>query len=273
MNRQNPTLDEYLPALMQFIRQLSENYRKGEVSSWDDLVSEVENFFTPQNQKEVELALPGWDVMRSYENGLTQVHTIAVLVAIMTSPEYERSTEEQKGQMKWCGLLHDISKRVVKGQPDLTHAFRSGAQAVPILLQAGFWYAEIDGLENWITLTKNAVKEQDGREFQDNSKLPEIITGLDDIFKGNRAALIILKAVLFHWSFTTVKEWPCAAPLTADEVSAYLDDELLQILGPLILADSESWNLFDHETKERYRIEIAEAVDEIGALLEMASAG
>jgi len=85
--------------------------------------------------------------------------------------------------------------------------------------------------------------------------------------------LIILKAVLFHWSFTTVKEWPCAAPLTADEVSAYLDDELLQILGPLILADSDSWNLFDHETKERYRIEIAEAVGEIGALLEMASAG
>ena len=76
------------------------------------------------------------------------------------------------------------------------------------------------------------------------------------------------KAVLLHWSFTTVMEWPCAAPLTDEEVRVYLDDELLQILGPLILADSDSWNLFDPETKDRYRTEIAEAMHELGALLD-----
>jgi len=189
----------------------------------------------------------------------------------MTSPEYEGAVEERKDQMEWSGLLHDISKRVVKGQPDLTHAFRSGADAARILLQAGFWHQEFAGLENWITLTKNAVRDDDGPEIQDNSKLPEIMGGLEAIFGGNQAALVILKSILFHWSITTIKEWPCATPLTADEVSAYLDDELLQVLGPLIMADSDSWNLFDHETKERYQTEIRDAFVEIGGLLKTPS--
>lgn len=267
MNVQNPTVEEYLPELMRFIRKLSESYVHGSVTSWDALTSEVAAFFDHSRQAEIEQALPGWGEMAGYADGLTQAHTISVMIAIMTSPEYESASVKTKHQMEWSGLLHDISKRVVKGQPDLTHAFRSGAQAVYSLLNAGFWHQEYSDLESWIDLTKHAVKEENGRETQDNRKLPEILAGMGAIFGGNQDALIILKAILFHWSFTTIKEWPCASPITPAEVQAYLDDELLQVLGVLILADSDSWNLFDYETKERYREEIAEALTEISTTL------
>jgi hypothetical protein len=239
----------------------------GTITSDDTLAAEVAEFFDHSRHAEIEQALPGWTEMAGYADGVTQAHTISVMIAIMTSPGYENASAETRNQMEWSGLLHDISKRVVKGQPDLTHAFRSGAQAVRSLLKAGFWHHDYVDLEGWIDLTKQAVKEEDGREIQDNAKLPGIIKGMEAIFGGNQDALIILKAILFHWSITTIKEWPPASPITPEEICAYLDDELLQVLGVLILADSDSWNLFDIETKERYRGEIAEALTEIGAML------
>jgi hypothetical protein len=267
MNQQNPVLDEYLPELMRFIRKLSEGYVDGTITSEDTLTAEVAEFFDHARQAKTEQALPGWTEMAGYADGVTQVHTISVMIAIMTSPGYENASAETRNQMAWSGLLHDISKRVVQGQLDLTHAFRSGAQAVRSLLRAGFLHQEYADLEGWIDFTKQAVKEEDGREIQDNAKLPGIIKGMETIFGGNKDALIILKTILFHWSITTIKEWPPASPITPAEVRTYLDEELLQVLGVLLLADSDSWNLFDIETKERYREEIAEALTEIGAML------
>ena len=129
IKRLNPTLEGYLPALMYFVKRLSENYQNRKISNWEQMVTVVDDFFAQQDQDEFERALPGWREMTSYANGITQAHTIAVMVAILNSPEYQNASKELKNQMEWSGLLHDISKRVVKGQPDLTHAFRSGAPA------------------------------------------------------------------------------------------------------------------------------------------------
>ena len=108
--------------------------------------------------------------------------------------------------------------------------------------------------------------------IQDNRKLPQIIAGLEALFNGNQPAVIILKSILLHQSLSTVGEWPSAAPLSKAEMKEFLDQSVLLVLGSLILGDSDSWNLFDLETKQRYRTEIVMTLGEISALLEPPSA-
>jgi hypothetical protein len=53
-----------------------------------------------------------------------------------------------------------------------------------------------------------------------------------------------------HQSITSLTAWPVKAPLTADEVTAYVDKDNFTPLLVMMLADSGGWNLFDPPTLE-----------------------
>src|SRR5262249_2525110 len=182
----------------------------------------AQSFFTPARMDQVEALPPGWRAMCSQVGEATLTHVSAVLTALLLSPEYRRATADQQAFMEWIVLFHDVTKRVEPGRRDHTHSFRSAASAARALPAPGFAAtADYPGLiEDWVALTESAVTRPDGRmaDIQDNSKLPEIIAGIDRMFGRDSPAALVVQAVLLHMSITVVEDWPQAAPLTESEV-------------------------------------------------------
>ena len=99
--------------------------------------------------------------------------------------------------------------------------------------------------QDWFQLTNTATRfDEDLKlEIQDNSKLSAILGGAKRIFaEPTRSAV---SAITLHQSITSLAAWPVKAPLTDDQIKAYLDNELFPVLFALTLADSGGWNLFD----------------------------
>ena len=99
--------------------------------------------------------------------------------------------------------------------------------------------------QDWFDLTDTATRfgEDEKLQVQDNSKLPGILGGAKRIFaEPTRSAV---SAITLHQSITSLAAWPAKAPLTDDQIKAYLDKEIFPILFTLTLADSGGWNLFD----------------------------
>ena len=157
----------------------------------------------------------------------------------MNAPEYAAASGEEKTLMEWSALLHDFGKQTVIGQRDPIHAFRSAAQTAIILPNLGFEMRCDDPavIQTWKTLTQNAYLIRDGAAVPDNAKLTEIIAGIDLIFGVGQPGSYIVKTILFHMSLEAEKDWPCAAPLTNDEIQLYLDADLFRILSAQMLAD------------------------------------
>ena len=85
-------------------------------------------------------------------------------------------------------------------------------------------------------------------QVQDNSKLPRILSGARRIFaEPTRTAVSV---IALHQSITSLAAWPVKAPLTDDQVMAYVDKDIFPALLVLTLADSGGWNLFDPPTLE-----------------------
>ena len=83
-------------------------------------------------------------------------------------------------------------------------------------------------------------------QVQDNSKLPQILSGVGRIFaEPTRTAV---SAIALHQSITSLAAWPVKAPLTGDEIKASIDKDVFAALLVLTLADSGGWNLFDRST-------------------------
>ena len=73
---------------------------------------------------------------------------------------------------------------------------------------------------------------------------------MDGIYKcwgNNGPSTRILKAVLLHQSLPAVKDWSNAVLLTDKELSYSLTLEDMDVLGNLIIADSNSWNIFSDQ--------------------------
>ncbi len=269
MNTKIPQMSEHLPAFMSFVSTLAESYAKAELQSWQDVASPTREFFTSDYLDGFDRIIPGWKKMSSDADGQTMIHIVCVFIALLNSPEYQDALSDQKALLEWSILLHDIAKQSIEGQRDLTHAFRSAADAAVILSSLGFdpQMADPSFFLVWITETKNAYIFQNDVAIPDNAKLPEIISGIDAVFGTGQPGSLIVKSILFHMSLEAEKDWPCAAPFTGDEIQQYLDIDLLQLLGALMLADSASYNLFDHITRERYRSEILESLNHVRQLL------
>jgi hypothetical protein len=90
----------------------------------------------------------------------------------------------------------------------------------------------------------SAQRQVGERMVHDHSFLQEIIDGIHKCWGNNSPATRVLKAVLLHQSLPTLKDWSNAVLLTDKELSYSLTLEDMDVLGRLIIADSDSWNIF-----------------------------
>ena len=266
-----PAFDEYLPDLNDFVLELVGAYQSGDIRSWDELDTRVKAYFTPQRMEQVDAAVPGWQRMASFADGITLVHVMCVFLGLFILPEFQSLHREQQQLAKWIVLFHDVEKQVRKGGRDAVHGFRSAVVAAKELPNLGFpATAEYARLINpWSELAYTATKLSEGsaEPIQDNDNLPEILAGIDTMFGADTPAALIVKCVLLHMSINVVRDWPQAAPLTDEEIKRYVVAGLAPLLKCMMLADNEGWSLFDPGTRALQREETLEAFREVDRLL------
>jgi hypothetical protein len=103
----------------------------------------------------------------------------------------------------------------------------------------------LSDLDSWSNLVMSAQRQDGERMIHDHSFLPEIIDGIYKCWGNGTSATRILKGILLHQSIPTLKDWSNAVLLTDSELSFSLTLKDMDVLGALIIADSDSWNIFD----------------------------
>lgn len=262
-----PVFDVRHPDLNYFILELVDVYRSGKIKSWGELEEKVNFFFTPEKMTQMEESIPGWIKMASFSGGITLTHVICVFLGMFLLPEYQKLTAEQQQLAKWIVLFHDVEKETIQGKRDLTHGFRGAAFTAKILSDIKFPVTSefANSIDSWADFTGNASIPSDlfSSPIQDNSKLPEIISGIERVFGKNTAAALITKGVLLHMSINVVKDYPQSAPLTMDEIILYVDDRLKPLLKTVMLADNNGWSLFYPEISLKQRKETVAFFEEV----------
>jgi hypothetical protein len=254
-----PKIEIYLPEFTTFVRQMATRYQQGEFNDYGAIEAQVNAFFTPAVSAQMAAKVPGWAEMTMYQQGRTQTHVVCVLITMYSLPEFKAASPLEKLQLEWIGLLHDIAKRPpAQGIREHIHAFTSAAAAAPILPLLGLPVtAAYPGIIfDWQELVRSASILQGDMEYPDNTQLPDIMGGLDAMFGADRSAALIIKTILLHLSFSWIADWPSAAPLSDDEVRAYLDESVLAALIIMALMDTDAYALFDAPRREKYRREI-----------------
>lgn len=260
-----------LAGLNQFILHLADEYRSGKINAWDELDERVKAFFTTERMEEVEAFVPGWKRMASYEDGITLTHVMCVFLGLFIMPEFQALTPDQQQLAKWIVLFHDVEKVHSRNKRDSMHMFRSAVTAANALPNIGFLVTGIHHvlIHAWSELTTYAyVTKEDSPEDQipDNSKLPEIISDIDNMFGDDTPAALIVKCVLLHQAVDVVKDWPQPAPLTDEEIKRYISVEIAQLLKVMHLADNDGWMLF-RPKRESYKRETLDAFERVEELI------
>ena len=250
-------LEDRLPSLLEFVRSLARQIESGELNDGAVLVARIREFFTAQQMAATEQVAPGWTDMAAYADGATLHHVTQVMIALQLLPEYRQASGSLQALMEWTVIYHDLGKQVIAGQRDSLHAFRSGTMAARTLPGLGFPTLDAypERLERWSRLVLAAsVATPDGKGLiQDNRALPEILSGIEQMFGRGSAAALIVQAVLLHQSLNVVPEWPNPGSLTDAEIPACIRPELLPLLEGLMLVDSDAWQLFEPESKAKFR--------------------
>ena len=57
-----------------------------------------------------------------------------------------------------------------------------------------------------------------------------------------------VKAIMFHQSLPTLEDWPNPVVLSQKQMRAYLTLSDMDVLGPLMLGDSDAWNVCETMT-------------------------
>lgn len=266
-----PDFDGCLPELNRFILELVEVYQSGQVHSWDNLERRVKTYFTPQRVQQMEVAVPGWQKMASFAEGVTVVHVMCVFLGLFMLPEFQSLCRAQQQVAKWIVLFHDVEKEVREDARDAVHGFRSAAMAAKQLPHLGFSvtaaYARL--IRPWSELTYSATKfsGDSADPIQDNGRLPEILAGIETMFGADTPATLFVKTVLLHMSINVVPDWPQAAPLTEEEITRFVHPTLLPLLKVMMLSDNEGWSLFDPETRAQQREDTLKAFREVEQLI------
>ncbi len=251
-----PSFDEYLPDLYQYIHHLAEEYKEEKIKSWDGLEERVHVFFTPEKMEQIESIVPGWKKMASYSEGITLTHVTCVFLGLFMLPEFQALSQEQQQLAKWTVLFHDVEKIHVRGTRDYIHGFKSATRTARALRDIGFQVTEKfdETINSWSDFTKSAIAtNSSGEQIQDNSKLPTILAGIEEMYGNNSPAALIVKGVLLHMSINVVDDYPQAAPLMEGEIAKYIDNNILPLLKSMMLADNEGWVMFYPEVRIQQR--------------------
>lgn len=254
-----PSFDNEFKNLSKFTLHLADEYKAEKIRSWDELDKRVKTFLTPEKMNEIEAKAPGWKKMTSYMDGVTLTHVMCIFMGMYGKPEYLRSTLTQQEMMKWVILFHDIEKEPKPQRRDHLHAFRSATNTARTLPSLGFLVsADYNSvIDDWEKYTQSAFVKigEPSYDIPDNSKLPAILDGIDQMFGKNTPATLITKTILLHLS-VNMEIWPPPNPLTNDEVKEYFNKDLAVLLLLMHLGDNDGWTLFQPETRERQRIDV-----------------
>ena len=266
-----PSFEERFPELDLFIHKLVELYQAGKITAWEDLESQVKDFFDRSKMDHMESLVPGWCKMASYTDGITLVHVMCVFLGMYMLPEFSQLAKHQQGLMKWVILFHDIDKFHIRGKKDTMHAFNSGAVTANQLPAMGFSHTEQypELIHSWSEYTTQAYipGEGDAAPTPDNRKLPGILQGIQKLFGEDTPAALIVKTILLHISLHVDDQYPTPAPLTMEEAQLYVNSNLFPLLRVMMLSDNEGWSLFDAETRTRQRRDTLAAFEEVGRLI------
>lgn len=252
-----PNFDEQLSFLNQFVLELVEDYDAGRLNSWEGLDEKVKAFFTPERMDQTEALVPGWKKMASYSDGITLTHVVCVFLGVFMMPEFHALSPVQQQMAKWIVLFHDLDKFHISGKKDTMHAFRSGVLAAQGLPAFGFPVTEQYPalLPKWSEQTLGAFISGDGDAAPrpDNRKLPEILSGIDQLFGENTPGGLITKTALLHISVNVDPRYPTPSPLTRAEIKRCIDSAVLPLLRVMMMGDNEGWALFEPEDRARQR--------------------
>jgi hypothetical protein len=266
-----PSFDVEFKELNQFILLLVDEYNSGKIKSWDDLDKKVKAFYTPERMDAIESKASGWRKMASYSDGITVTHVTCAFLGMFMLPEFQTLSAEQQQLAKWIILFHDIDKFHIRGKKDTMHAFRSGVVAANIMPGIGFHvtnhYKEL--IHSWSKLASNAYTMENGNPSPkpDNSKLPEILSGIERLFGENTPACLIAKTTLLHISLNVDKNYPTPSPLTETETKQFINQDLFPLLRVMMLSDNEGWSLFDPEIRNQQNKDALEAFDKVKKMI------
>ena len=242
-----PTPSSILPELWTQVERLAHELEVGTYADWASLTVRLGFLNDPNLINLLNTRIPGWHNIAAINNGITARHTILVFATCLNLPEYKEKPPQTQSEIQWAVLLHDIDKNVSSGK-DTSHPFRSAAVAVKAMPGLGFELqpnVTLKDIEGWSELVMSAQHEVNGQVQHDHTNLKEIIEGLHRQWGEETSANRILKAVLFHQSLPTLKDWTNPVLLNDEELRTSLTLKDMNILAPLLVADSDSWNIFD----------------------------
>ena len=253
-----PTLSNVLPELWTQVERLARELEVGTYADWASLTARLGFLNDPNLSNLLNTRIPGWHNIAAINNGITARHTILVFATCLNLPEFKEKPQQTQSEIQWAVLLHDIDKSHGVLGKDTSHPFRSAAVAVKAMPGLGFELqpnVTPKDIESWSELVMSAQHEVNGQILHDHTNLSKIVEGLHRQWGKETSASRILKAVLFHQSLPMLKDWPNPVLLNDEELRAFLTLEDMDILAPLLIADSDSWNIFD-EPRSAYLDEL-----------------
>ena len=247
---------EKLPDFWNLSQKTAFALRAGKFSDWDSLIQKINPLLDEGFIEDMDKVISGWRKIATLHDGQTALHTLLVFSLCLNLPEYTLADELTCTEIEWAAVLHDLDKNLARS--DTAHPFRSAAIVARIMPELGFELLpninETD-LETWSNMVMSAQRPDGERMIHDHSSLKEIIDGIYKCWGKDSSATRILKAVLLHQSLPTVKEWSNAVLLTDNELSYALTLSDMKVLGALMVADSDSWNVFA-ETRTSFLYEL-----------------
>ena len=239
------TVKEKLSDFWNLSQKTAYALRAGKFSNWEPLIQQINLLLDEGFIEDMDKVIPGWRKIATLHDGQTALHTLLVFSLCLNLPEYTLADEQTCLEIEWASVLHDLDKNLARR--DTAHPFRSAAVVARIMPELGFELLpninETD-LETWSKTVMSAQRSDGERMIHDHSSLKEIIEGIYKCWGRDSSATRILKAVLLHQSLPTVKEWSNAVLLTDEELSYALTLNDMKVLGALMVADSDSWNVF-----------------------------
>jgi hypothetical protein len=239
--------------LMAFIQQMKADLERGKFKDWQDFSQPIRQWFTSDRLQKIDATVMGWAEMSSYADQQTLIHLTAALLSLIGLPEYHALSPDDQNLALWIVLYHDVAKKAQQGKRDHTHGFRSAGICGKGLVHLGF-VRDVDenALHDWVRLTETAkiFSEKHNDFIQDNNGLDGIMQGIDTIFGGRDSPVwLILCGVLFHMSLDVVDEFPSSAPLTNEQIRAYISPTLFPLLRVMMLTDNAAWAVFSPERR------------------------
>ena len=240
------TVQEKLPDFWNLSQKIAFAFRADKFSDWKPLMHQIKPLLDEGFIERMDKVIPGWRKIATIHDGQTAIHTLLVFSLCLDLPEYTLADEQTCIEIEWAAVLHDLDKNLARS--DTAHPFRSAAVVAQIMPELGFELlpnTNTTDLETWSNLVMSAQRPDGEKMIHDHSSLREIIEGIHKCWGKDSSAARVLKAVLLHQSLPTVKAWNNAVLLTDEELAYALTLNDMKVLGALMVADSDSWNVFD----------------------------